>query len=109
MPSVPYEAEELLRRLAATLTARGFRVRRASSASSRRLTITRENGECEHRADSEVIVDDDGYVEWRYWPGERQPADPARIANVITDVLSAELGTSEPPPGAHPGVGSLSI
>jgi hypothetical protein len=109
MPSVPYEAEELLRRLAATLTARGFRVRSASSVSSRRLTITRENGECEHRADSEVIVDDDGYVEWRYWPAERQPADPARIANVITDVLSAELGTSEPPPGAHPGGGSLSI
>jgi hypothetical protein len=109
MPSVPYEAEELLRRLSATLTARGFRVRRASSASSRRLTITRENGECEDRADSEVIVDDDGYVEWRYWPGERQPADPARIANVISGVLSAELGTSEPPPGAHPGGGSLSI
>ena len=109
MPSVPYEAEELLRRLAATLTARGFRVRRASSASSRRLTITRENGECEHRADSEVIVDDDGYVEWRYWPASASLPIPARIANVITDVLSAELGTSEPPPGAHPGGGSLSI
>jgi hypothetical protein len=109
MPSVPYEAEELLRRVAATLTARGFRVRRASSASSRRLTITRENGECEHRADSEVIVDDDGYVEWRYWPGDRQPADAARIAKVITDVLSADLGNGEPPPGLLPGGGSLSL
>jgi hypothetical protein len=106
---VPYEAEELLRRLSAMLTDRGFRVRRASSATSRRLTITRENGECEHRADSEVIVDDDGYLEWRYWPGERQPADPARIANVITDVLSADLGRGEPPPGGSPGGGSLSI
>jgi hypothetical protein len=109
MPSVPYEAEELLRRVAATLTARGFRVRRDSSASSRRLTITRENGECDHAADSEVIVDDDGYVEWRYWPAERLSADPARIAEVITGVLSADLGTGEPPPAGLPGGGSLSL
>ena len=109
MPSVPYEAEELLRRLAATLTARGFRVRRASSASSRRLTITRENGECEHRADSEVIVDDDGYVEWRYWPGERPPADPPVIANENPAVGPPQVVPSAPPRGAHPGGASLSI
>jgi hypothetical protein len=95
MPSVPYEAGELLRVVAESLTARGFRVRREPSASSRRITVTRDNGTGQDSSTSEVIVEDDGYVEWRYWPETGRPADPAALADLIAGLLSAGL----PQPG----------
>ena len=86
-----YESGELLRVVAATLTARGLTVRAATSADSRRLTVTVTGGDTQASRDSEVVVEDDGYIEWRYWPAVGRPVDPARIAGVIADLLSADI------------------
>lgn len=94
--NIPYESGELLRVVAAALTARGLKVRAATSTPSRRLTITLAGDDTQASRDSEVIVEDDGYIEWRYWPAADRPADPARIAGVIADLLSADI--SEGPP-----------
>ncbi|MEP7022662.1 MAG: hypothetical protein ABJB47_02380 [Actinomycetota bacterium] len=92
--SFSYEAGELLRIVAATLETRGLQVRAESSASSRRLTVTWSGDGPYGSPDSEVIVEDDGYVEWRYWPAADHPVNPARIAGVIADILSADLSVA---------------
>jgi hypothetical protein len=92
-----YESGELLRAVAATLTARGLQVQTATSAPSRRLRITLTGDDAGPSRDSEVIVEDDGYIEWRYWPAADRPADPARIAGVIADILSADMSAEGRP------------
>ena len=54
---------------------------------------------------AEVIVDDDGYVEVRYW--NHPWATSAQIATVIVRALAAITATQRdqprpPPPGRHP-------
>jgi len=44
--------------------------------------------------DSEVVIEDDGYVEVRYWPPADRPADPEKVADLITDFLSRDLSDS---------------
>jgi hypothetical protein len=94
---VSYESGELLRIVAATLTARGLQVKTAASAGSRRLTVTISGGDAQASRDSEVVVEDDGYIEWRYWPAADRPVDPARIAGVIADLLTADISPGGPP------------
>jgi hypothetical protein len=94
-----YESGELLRIVAATLTARGLQVKTAASAESRRLTVTVAGDDTQAGRDSEVVVEDDGYIEWRYWPPADRPVDPARVAGVIADILTADI-SAEGTPGA---------
>jgi hypothetical protein len=91
-----YESGELLRIVAATLIARGLQVQTATSAGSRRLTVTVTGGDTQASRDSEVVVEDDGYIEWRYWPAAGRPVDPARIAGIIADLLSADISAEGP-------------
>jgi hypothetical protein len=94
---MPCEPGELLRIVAATLTARGLQVKRATSAGSRRLTVTIAGDDTQASRDSEVVVEDGGYIEWRYWPAAGRPADPARIAGIIAGLLTADISPGGPP------------
>ncbi|HEY3732356.1 MAG TPA: hypothetical protein VGL63_00395 [Streptosporangiaceae bacterium] len=83
---------ELLRIVEARLAEHGLRVRRLPGRSrlARVSAPVSVIGPAVCR-DAEVIVEDDGYVEWRYWPPADRPADPVKIADLIADVLTRDL------------------
>jgi hypothetical protein len=91
-PHSGYEPGELLRIVEVRLAERGLRVRRMPARSrlakvAAPVSVT-SPAQC---PDAEIVVEDDGYVEWRYWPPADRPADPVKVADLIADVLSRDL------------------
>jgi hypothetical protein len=80
-----------MRAIAAELTAAGLQTRLYQSPSSVDVTATRPQGH--HRA-MEAVVDEDNYVELRYW----HPADatPAQIVAVITRAMDTITAAQHP-------------
>jgi hypothetical protein len=91
---------ELLQVVGDRLTARGFRVSRADDPCSRRakVDVIGVTSPADY-PDTEVVVEDDGYVELRYWPPAERPSDPHKIADLIADYLFRNLSD---PPGTQP-------
>ena len=90
-----YEPGELLRIVEERLAARGLRVRRMPARSRlAKVAVPVSVASPAACPDAEVVVEDDGYVEWRYWPPADRPADPVKIADLIADVLSRDLAHS---------------
>jgi hypothetical protein len=84
-----------MRAVAAALTAAGLTAQVYMTRGVLDVTATWE------RADgkaAEVVVDDDGYVEVRYW--NHPQATPAQVATVIVRALAAITATqrTQPPP-----------
>jgi hypothetical protein len=44
---------------------------------------------------SEVVVEDDGYIEVRYWPPAGQPVDAGKVAGLVADFLARDFGSAE--------------
>jgi hypothetical protein len=92
-PGSGREPGELLSRVEELLTVRGLRVRRMPDPRSRLMKVAPVSVTSLSAAPhSEVVVEDDGYVEVRYWPPAGQPADPAKVAEMVADFLSRDLG-----------------
>ena len=81
------ETGRQMRAIAAELTAAGLNahVHQASEVLDITATLSRAG-----RKDSHVIIDEDGYVELRYW--NDPAATPAQIAVTITRALAAITG-----------------
>ena len=86
-----------MRAIAAALTAAGLKAR--VNRTGRLLDVTATWERPDGRA-AEVIVDDDGYVEVRYW--NHPWATPAQVAVVIVRALAEITATqrTQPPPAA---------
>lgn len=78
----PGQAAHWMRGIADALRAAGLAVRLHSTAAGWDLTAAarRPGGR-----ETEVVVDEDGYVEIRYW--NRPGATPAHVADVVTRAL----------------------
>jgi hypothetical protein len=83
------EPGELLGVVVELLTSQGLRVRRMPDPRSRLVKVAPASVTSPATAPhSEVVVEDDGYVEVRYWPPAGWPADPATVAELVADFLS---------------------
>jgi hypothetical protein len=92
-PGSDREPGELLSRVEELLAVRGLRVRRMPDPRSRLMKVAPVSVTSPTAAPySEVVVEDDGYVEVRYWPPAGQSADPAKVAELVADFLSRDLG-----------------
>jgi hypothetical protein len=92
------EPGALLRSVEERLIARGLQVRRMPDPRSRLVkaspvSVTNPTA----NPASEVVVEDDGYIEVRYWPPADQPADLQKVADLVADILFRNL--SSPPKG----------
>jgi hypothetical protein len=89
MPGDERDPGELLGVVVELLTAQGLRVRKMPDPRSRLAKVAPVSVTSPATAPhSEVVVEDDGYVEVRYWPPAGWPADPAKIAGLVADFLS---------------------
>jgi hypothetical protein len=87
------EPGELLGQVEELLTARGLQVRRMPDPRSRLLRVAPVSVTSPDAAPhSEVVVEDDGYIEVRYWPPAGQLTDPGKVCDLVTDFLSRDLG-----------------
>jgi hypothetical protein len=95
-PSGGHEPGGLLGAVAELLTRRGLRVRRMPDPRSRLMKVAPLSVTSPATAPhGEVVIEDDGYVEVRYWPPAGQPADPAEVADLVADFLAHDLGGTE--------------
>jgi hypothetical protein len=80
-----------LRAIAAGLSAAGFTARPDDPQLIRAVTVTtRQPG----GRDADIILDEDGYAELRWWPGP--DATPAQVTDIIARALTIILA----PPGS---------
>jgi hypothetical protein len=88
------QTEQRMRAIAAELTAAGLNahVYQTSGVLDIAATLSRAG-----RKDSHVIIDEDGYVELRYW--NDPAATPAQIAATITRALSVITTPAVTAPG----------
>lgn len=96
-PDAP-DREDWIRDIDTALTAAGLTTRLSQNAGGLDVTaVIHPPG----RKPAEVIIDEDGYVELRWWsdPG----ADPQRVTATITSALTAVTGS---PPATPPVGGS---
>jgi hypothetical protein len=87
------EPGELLSRVEELLAARGLQVRRMPDPRSRLLKVAPVSvTNLAAAPHSEVVVEDDGYIEVRYWPPAGQASDPEKVCDLVADFLSRDLG-----------------
>jgi hypothetical protein len=87
------EPGELLSQVEALLAARGLRVRRMPDPRSRLMKVAPVSVTSPAAAPySEVVVEDDGYIEVRYWPPAGQFADPGKVADLVADFFARDRG-----------------
>jgi hypothetical protein len=95
-PKSGREPGELLGLVEELLIERGLPVRRMPDPRSRLMKVAPVSVTSPAVAPhSEVVVEDDGYVEVRYWPPAGQLADPAKLAALVADFLSRDLSSGE--------------
>jgi hypothetical protein len=95
-PSSGWEPGELLGQVEEFLSAQGLRVRRMPDPRSRLMRVAPVSVTSPAAAPhSEVVIEDDGYVELRYWPPTGQLADPRKLADLVADFLGRDLGAGE--------------
>jgi len=92
--TVTSNAEETaarMRAIASELSAAGFDARLHETRASIDLTATHR---APGRRDIEAVIDEDGYVELRFWtgPGDRPGQVAAAIARVMAAVISGAAG-----------------
>lgn len=90
------EPGELLGQVEDLLSARGLQVRRMPDLRSRLMRVAPVSATSPAVAPhSEVVVEDDGYIEVRYWPPTDQLADPGKVADLVADFLGRDLSAAE--------------
>jgi hypothetical protein len=86
------EQGELLRVVEDRLTTRGLQVSRMPDPCSGLVRVVPgSEASPEDYPVNEVVFEDDGYVELRYWPPAEQLGDPLKIADLIADFLFRDL------------------
>jgi len=82
-----YSSGDLMRQVAQKLTDRGFGIRYPEREEDRRLGMTDPTGIC-----SVITVADSGNVLWECAPWAPGEADPKKMADAITSLLTGRMG-----------------